>query len=141
MHGSSCRRSGSLLPAILVAGLLVPALSAGTPSDFLVQNDDICDSERRMCIRGTLIYRPDSRIMELYGRVSGSPGPGWVRILFQGSWRGHLASSIMEFPIRGAYSEIVDFRYIPDNPAVRHWRILSVSFEPDPEAARAARSR
>jgi hypothetical protein len=47
----------------------------------------------------------------------------------------------MEFPIRGAYSEIVDFRYIPDNPAVRYWRILDVRFEPDEAAAQAARDR
>lgn len=94
-----------------------------------------------MCIRGTLVYLPDSRIMELYGRVTTSPGPGWVRILFQGNWRGNLASSVMEIPIRGAWSEIIDFRYIPDNPAVRYWRILTVSFEPDPAAAEAARNQ
>ena len=126
---------------IVTAMTLVPGICAATPSDFLVRNDDICDSQRNMCIRGTLVYQPDSRIMSLYGRVTGSPGPGWVKILFRGNWRGNLASSIMEFPIRGVYSEIVDFRYIPDNPAVRHWRILSVSFEPDEAAAEAARNR
>ena len=129
------------LTVIVLAGMLLPAPITATPTDFLVRNGDICDAERTMCIRGTLLYRPDSRIMALHGRVSGTPGPGWVRILFQGNWRGHLASSVMEFPIRGIHSEIIDFRYIPDNPAVRYWRILNVSFEPDEEAERAARSR
>jgi len=125
----------------MLVGLVLSAPALATPSEFLARNEDICNSDRTMCIRGTLIYRPDSRIMELYGRVSGTPGPGWVRILFQGSWRGNLASSVMEFPIRGAYSEIIDFRYIPDNPAVRHWRILDVRFEPDERAVEAARDR
>ncbi len=131
----------SALSGMIVAGLLAAGTTAATPSDFLVRNDYICDAERIMCIRGTLVFLPDSRIMQLNGRVAGSPGPGWVRILFQGEWRGHLASTVMEFPIRGANSEIIDYKYIPDNPAVRYWRVLNIAFEPDEEAARAARSR
>ena len=134
-------RWAATLSGIMLAGLVLSAPTSATPSDFLARNEDICTSDRSMCIRGTLIYRPDSRIMELTGRVAGTPGPGWVRILFQGSWRGNLASSVMEFPIRGIYSEIIDFRYIPDNPAVRHWRILDVRFEPDEGAVQAARDR
>lgn len=117
--------------------MLLPALAAASPPEFLVRNGDICDPDRTMCIRGTLLYDPDSRLIRITGRVAGSPGPGWVRILFQGSWRGHLASSVMEIPIRGANSEIVQHKYIPDNPAVRYWRILAISFEPDEAAARA----
>ncbi len=121
--------------------LLLPALAEASAPEFLVRNGDICDPDRILCIRGSLIYQPDSRIMEMTGRVAGSPGAGWVRILFQGNWRGHLASSVMEIPIRGTNSEIVNFKYIPDNPAVRHWRILTVSFEPDEAAGRAAADR
>jgi hypothetical protein len=141
MGPSSKQWLTAALHMTLLAGLVLAGPAAAAPSDFLVRNEDICSSDRTMCIRGTLVYRPDSRIMELYGRVTGTPGPGWVRILFQGNWRGNLASSVMEFPIRGAYSEIVDFRYIPDNPAVRYWRILDVRFEPDEAAAQAARDR
>jgi hypothetical protein len=134
------RRANALI-GIMLVGLVLCAPALATPSDFLARNEDICNSDRTMCIRGTLIYFPDSRVMQLSGRVTGTPGPGWVRILFQGNWRGNLASSVMEFPIRGAYSEIIDFRYIPDNPAVRYWRILDVRFEPDEGAAQAARDR
>lgn len=129
------------LPRMVAITLLLPVLAAASPPDFLVKNDDICDPDRTMCIRGSLIYLPDSRIMQLTGRVAGSPGPGWVRILFQGAWRGYLASSVMEIPIRGTNSEIVEFKYIPDNPAVRYWRILAISFEPDETAAKAAADR
>ena len=125
----------------LVLAVFLPTLSLASPPDFLVRNGAICDPDQVMCIRGTLIYAPDSRIMQLTGRVAGSPGPGWVRILFQGEWRGHLASSVMEFPIRGTNSEIVDFKYIPDNPAVRYWRILTIEFESDEAAAEAASNR
>lgn len=131
----------SHLARIVAATLLLPACALAAAPDFLVNNGDICDPDRVMCIRGTLVYLPDSRILKLTGRVRGSPGPGWVRILFRGSWQGHLASSVMEIPIRGTNSEIVDFKYIPDNPAVRYWRILTVSFEPDEAAARAAADR
>jgi len=128
-------------PRTLAITLFLPALALASAPEFLVRNGDICDPDRTMCIRGSLVYLPDSRIMELTGRVAGSPGPGWVRILFKGNWRGHLASSVMEIPIRGTNSEIVQHKYIPDNPAVRYWRILTISFEPDDAAARAAADR
>ena len=121
--------------------LLISAPALAGRTNFLVRNDYICEPEETMCIRGTLYYQPDSRVLRLRGRVFRAPGPGWVRILFRGSRDGQLASSVMEFPIRGAYSEIIDFRYIPDNPAVRYWRILDVRFEPDEGAAQAARDR
>ena len=130
-----------LASAIALCFLLLPSTTLPAASEFLVKNSDICDAEGTMCIRGTLVYRPDSRIMELRGRVKGSPGPGWVRILFRGSWRGNLASSVFEFPIRGRNSEIIDRKYIPDNPAVRHWRILNIAFERDNAAERAAMDR
>jgi hypothetical protein len=47
----------------------------------------------------------------------------------------------MEFPVRGAYSEIVDRAFIPDQPDVDDWRLERLIFEPDAAAADAARDR
>ena len=128
------------IPPIVLCLLLVsPAAPAAT--DFLVRNGEICDDERTMCIRGTLAYYPNPRIMELRGRVMHAPGPGWVKILFAGNRDGQRASSVMEIPIRGRHSEIIDRRYIPDNPAIRNWRVLSIRFEPDERAASSATER
>lgn len=102
----------------------------------------ICDPERALCIRGALWYRPDSRRLELTGRLSAATGPGWVSLVFRGTTRGHHpASTIMEFPVRGAYSEIVDRAFIPDHPDVDDWRLERLIFEPDAAAADAARDR
>jgi len=121
--------------------LLISASALAGRTNFLVRNDFICEPEETICIRGTLYYLPDSRVLRLRGRVSRAPGPGWVRILFRGSRDGQLASSVMEFPIRGDHSEIIDFRYIPDNPAIGNWRVLAISFDQDPDAARESRRR
>jgi hypothetical protein len=102
----------------------------------------ICDAERAFCLRGSLWYRPNSRRLELRGRINQAPGPGWVSIVFRGSSRTNQpASAIMEFPVRGAYSEIVDRSFIPDHPQVGEWRVERLFFEPDGNAAQAARDR
>jgi hypothetical protein len=100
----------------------------------------ICDPERVFCIRGAIWYRPNSRRLELSGRVTAATGPGWVSIVFRGTTRGNRpASAIMEFPVRGAYSEIVDRAFIPDPPDAQYWRLERLFFEPDEAAADAAR--
>lgn len=126
-----------LIPCLV----LTPLVALGAATEYLVRNGQICDGERTMCIRGTLAYYPNPRIIELRGRVAHAPGPGWVKILFAGNSNGQRASSVMEIPIRGHHSEIIDRRFIPDNPAIRHWRVLSVRFEPDERADRAATDR
>lgn len=126
---------------MLAALLLTPMAVTGASTDFFVRNGMICDDERTMCIRGTLAYYPNPRIIELRGRVSHAPGAGWVKILFAGNRDGQRASSVMEIPIRGRHSEIIDHRFIPDNPAIRQWRVLSIRFEPDDRADRAATER
>lgn len=126
--------------AICAAFLCMPAL-AEAPRQL---NDKplICDPDGSLCIRGSLWYRPGSRRLELRGRISRAPGPGWVSIVFRGSSRTNQpASAIMEFPVRGTYSEIVDRSFIPDHPQVDAWRIERLYFEPGGDAARAARDR
>jgi hypothetical protein len=120
--------------------VLVPAISWGVAPRYLARSESLCDVDKQMCIRGSLVYRSNSRVLSLSGRVSKAPGPGWVRILFRGTNRlDQPSTTIMEFPIRGAHSEIIDKSFIPDNPQIDNWRIFYVVFEPDKEAGRAAR--
>ena len=132
--------SGRCIAAFVLAFL--PFSTWGEAPRFLIRNDALCDTENVMCIQGSLSYRPGSRVLTLFGRVSKAPGPGWVRILFRGTFRdSQPATTIMEFPIRGAYSEIIDKSFIPDHPQIDDWRVFGVIFEQDDDAARAARRR
>jgi hypothetical protein len=36
----------------------------------------------------------------------------------------------MEIQLRGKYSEIVEFKMIPDHPDVANWRVTAIEFEP-----------
>jgi hypothetical protein len=122
----------------VLACLLSPGLAAEAP-DYLLRSAPLCDTEEVMCLRGSVRYLPGSRVMEVRGRVWRAPGPGWVSILFRGARpNGAASTAVMEFPIRGNASEIVDRRFIPDFPEVRYWRILGVLFEEDELADRAA---
>lgn len=119
---------------------LLPAIVWAEGPRFLARGELICDGENLMCIRGSLSYRPGSRVLNLSGRVSRATSPGWVRILFRGTnRRNQPGTSVMEFPIRGAHSEIVDKSFIPDQPDIDNWRVFAIIFEPDADAERAAR--
>lgn len=125
-----------LIPALI--WLLPPPAAADGP-EILLRSKRLCDTEEVMCIKGSVRYLPNSRRIEIVGRVKRAPGPGWVSILFRGSDRnGNPSTVVMEFPIRGNTSEIVDRGFVPDTPQVRYWRILGVLFEEDELADRAA---
>jgi len=125
--------------AIVTLICLLPMAAAAEAPEFLLRSKLLCDTEDVMCIRGSVRYLPNSRRIEIVGRVKRAPGPGWVSILFRGSRQnGEVSTAVMEFPIRGNSSEIVDRRFIPDFPQIRYWRILGVLFEEDDLADRAA---
>lgn len=125
---------------LLSALLAVPASAYGP--DLLLRQGRLCDEEQRFCLRGTIRYYPNSRLIEINGRVARAPGPGWVSILFRGSDRNNQPSTaVMEFPVRGDATEIIDRRFITDYPQVNQWRIIGMIFEPDPNAVDAARNQ
>lgn len=125
---------------LLLTVVVLPLAAAAEAPRYLLRADEVCDTERDVCLRGSLIHYPDSNRIELSARVIRAPGPGWLRILFAGvDDGGHRGSTVLEFPIRGRYSEIVRKSFIPDPPSLDHWRVLGVIFTPDEAAARAAR--
>lgn len=127
-----------LLPFV---ALLASPVAADVP-DLLLRESRLCDEDRGFCLRGTILYYRNSRLIEVHARVARAPGPGWVSILFRGSDRNNQPNTtVMEFPVRGASSEIIDRSFINDYPQVNQWRIIGMIFEPDPEAREAARDQ
>ncbi|MFW2405361.1 MAG: hypothetical protein ACN4GT_11395 [Gammaproteobacteria bacterium] len=114
----------------MTALLLAPNAAAG-PRYYLFENEQICDQERLLCVRGSLRYDVNQRLFRLWGRVQSSPGRGLLRIRLNGRNRqDHLRTSMMEIQLRGKYSEIVDYKMIPDHPDVENWEVVMIEFEP-----------
>ena len=141
MVGGSAHREASVKTCLIAICAVLACSAARAEAPRRVDEAGmICDPERVFCIRGAIWYRPNSRRLELNGRVTAATGPGWVSLVFRGNARGNRpASAIMEFPVRGTYSEIVDRAFIPGQPDVDYWRLERLVFEPDEAAADAAR--
>ena len=108
--------------------MLPLALTAG-PIRYIQRDGLLCDDTRAVCLHAALSYEPNPRLLRLQGRVQFAPGPGLLRLLLTGTNRGgERRYTPMEISLRGHYSEIVDFKMIPDHPAVDNWQIDSVDF-------------
>lgn len=127
--------------------LLCALLAAGADAStfyFLARNDRICAEDGPVCIRATISYDTNSRVLHLRGRVDRAAEPGWLRLTFVGiSERNQRGSTTMEFPIRGNWSEVLDHKLIPDHPPIADWRLEAMSFVPDerPDNPRPPRAR
>lgn len=114
----------------LLFALPVFAANAG-PTLHLLRNERFCDVEQLLCMRGSLRYEVNPRLLRLWGRVQTSPGRGLLRIRLAGSNNlGHRRTTAMEIQLRGKFSEIVEFKMIPDHPDVANWEVTTIEFEP-----------
>lgn len=112
--------------------LLVAAAVSAARIQYLARDEMLCDAGRDTCIRGTLRYESNERLLWLSGRVQSAPGPGLLTIILKGATRqGFIRYAPMEIELRGRTSEIVDFRMIPDHPDVYDWQIDRITFEPE----------
>jgi hypothetical protein len=121
------------LPLLLGASVLffVTGALAG-PRDYLFEDKRICDTHEVLCFRGTLSYESNSRLLHLSARVRTDPGPGMLRISLTGTNElGHRRFAPFEVRVRGAYSEIINHKMIPDYPDVRGWEVERVEFIAD----------
>ncbi|GMW07367.1 MAG: hypothetical protein AMXMBFR8_21630 [Nevskiales bacterium] len=125
---SSARAVASLAAVGLLALLAATAVEASRRLD-LARDELICAAGHTVCIRGSLTYDTNSRVLALRGRLQSASGPGLFRITVRGSNRlGHVRFAPMEIRLRGNRTEIVDFRMIPDHPDVANWQIDRVEF-------------
>ena len=124
------RRSLTLLIGMSALLALTAALAA--PRDYLFHNERVCDSDRVFCLRGTLSYHSNPRLLRLRARVQTAPGPGILRIGLSGTNQlGHRRFAPFEVRVRGNYSEIIDHKVIPDYPDVQGWIVERVEFIAD----------
>ncbi|MBT8441843.1 MAG: hypothetical protein KJO76_05600 [Gammaproteobacteria bacterium] len=125
------RRSTWLALASMAACLAIASNATAGPRYYLKKNERFCDVENLLCIRGSLRYEVNPRLLRLWGRVQTSPGRGLLRIRLNGVNRlDHQRTTVMEIQLRGTYSEIVDYKMIPDYPDVEDWEVFMVEFEP-----------
>ena len=126
----SVRRLGTVLPLLACLGLALPV--GASQIQYLKRNEQICDDTGRFCLRGTLSYRQNLRLLRISGRVLKAPGPGLLQISVVGANRlEHPRRAALEVRLRGRASEIVRHEMIPDAPDVYEWELAWVVYKPD----------
>ncbi len=118
--------------ATVLLGLFSTPLALAEPSETIIgKNALFCDDDDRVCLRGTLTYRSNPRLLDLRSRVQRATGPGLLKIRLVGeNADGHTRRATLEVEIRGHYSEIVNARLVTDHPDVYSWALDSIGFEP-----------
>lgn len=118
----------SLGTAILFFGLFAQA----GPRDFLFEDAFVCDIDGAFCLKGTLSYESNPRLLHLRARVKKAPGSGLLKISLEGKNRqGYLRFTLLEVRVRGNYSEIINHKMIPDDPDTLTWVVYGVEFDAD----------
>jgi hypothetical protein len=117
---------------LVVAFAFFTSIAFASPREYLFKDQQICDSQGAFCMRGTLYYKSNSRLLHLRGRVQVAPGSGMLIIRLAGTNElGHLRYAPFEVQVRGNNSEIINHKMIPDYPDVQSWSVQRVSFVPD----------
>jgi hypothetical protein len=117
--------------AICVLALLAGVAQA-SPRDYLFKEQQICDAQGVFCMRGSLYYLSNSRLMHLRGRVQKAPGSGLLKIRLAGTNElGHQRYAPFEVRVRGNSSEIINHKMIPDHPDVQNWSVQQITYVPD----------
>lgn len=117
--------------AIVLLAALASSSAVASQLRYLARDEVLCDSKRLACIKGTLSYEANTRLLELYGRVQFTTVAGVLTITVKGSNRlGHVRYAPMEIQLRGRESEVVDFRMIPDYPDVDNWVVDHIVYLP-----------
>ncbi len=123
-------RSSLLGLTVGIIFILITGPTAASETHYLIRNKLFRSSNEAICIRGTLSYAANPRLLRLRGRVQSASGSGLLRIHLLGkNLLGHQHSTEMELSLRGNHSEIINFKMIPDYPDVVSWEIISILYE------------
>ena len=121
-----------LTSAIAAPAVFMLAVAFAEPVDYLFRGERVCDFAEVFCLRGTLTYQANPRLLHLRARVQFAPGPGLLRIRFSGANElGHPRSAPFELRLQGRPSEIIDHKMIPDHPDVSQWNVEMIEFITD----------
>ena len=111
--------------------LFVVAPTLAGPLRYLARDELLCEPSRATCVRATLTYESNERLLRMRGRVMSATGPGLLQITLTGTdQHGDHRYAPMEIAIRGRPTEILDFKMIPDYPDVYDWIIYQIAFTP-----------
>ena len=128
-----------LAAAALLAAFPAPGDGAAPGLRFLVRGEKLCDATGVMCLRASITWEPNARLLELYGRVIASVEPGTLVLVFRGHQRdGTVRYTEMSIPLNGRYSEIARDKIIPDWPEIDDWSFDHGRYE-RPDAGAKAR--
>jgi hypothetical protein len=126
------RTTGKLLRVTqtLTAIMLFAAVElSASEIEYLKNSESFCDTTGEVCLRGTISYRVNSRVLQLRARLVKASGPGRLLIGVTGVNRlGYPRRADIEIDIRGNYSEIVRTEMIPDAPDVYSWELDTIRF-------------
>lgn len=132
MKASRQQHSSGIVRVIALVAALASTAALASRTVYLARDDVLCDAERIVCVKGTLSYYTNDRVLWLRGRVQFAAAPGLLQITLRGSNRlGHVRYAPIEVRLRGNASEIIDFRMIPDYPDVANWAIDRIRYRPD----------
>ena len=125
------------LRPVLALCLLAAAAAGASGFRFLVEDETLCADDERLCIRGSLSYEPNPRLVDFRGRVTATAEPGEFVLVLVGHQRdGTRRYAEMRLAVKGKYSEVVSQRMIPDWPDIDDWALDHVAFRPAPENRR-----
>jgi hypothetical protein len=124
---------GIVLASLLPAGLFfVVAIACAGERQYLKKNELFCVDSGSLCVRASLYYDVNPRLLSLRGRVQKANGPGLLRFRLSGrNDLGHPRYTTLEVRLRGRYGEIIDSRMLPDAPDVNRWTLDRSDFLPD----------
>ena len=109
---------------LMISGLMLTQAASAAERNYIKKNERFCDSDKVLCIDGTISYEPNTRILSLRARVQKQTGPGEIRLNFSGTNRqGSIKRTEIVMKIRGRHSEILDRRIRPDAPDVSNWKL------------------
>ncbi len=122
------------LLALLLLITAVPAL-AGPRENVTNGTVLLCDADNHVCLRGSIVYYSNPRLIELRSRVHRASGPGVVQLRLSGTdSAGATRFTTLEVTIRGRNSEIANHKLITDFPDIESWQLESVRFLPGANA-------
>ena len=86
---------------ILLILLLEAGQAAAASWDYLAKDELLCAEDKLTCIRGTLTFERNYRVLRLRGRVESAEGPGTFAIRLLGTTRrGDQPSAFITSRIR-----------------------------------------
>ena len=123
-----------MLSRLVIAVVLILSVMTATAEQrrYIKKAEVFCDTADIICLRGSLTYEANSRILTLHARIQRQVVPGTNTMHFTGSNRQDvLKRTEIVHNVKGRYSEIVNKSIRPDAPDVSNWQLASFSFVRD----------